>query len=96
MFWRRNQCPQIDKFQAGLKEKVLCLDAQRKIVQSKAGIMGVVEVGGEVKPGMRIVVEKPAVHERWKGGSIHNPDASSVPYWYIANSGNEVKGNFLP
>ncbi|EAS36189.2 MOSC domain-containing protein [Coccidioides immitis RS] len=59
----RNPCPQIDKFQAGLKEKFVVRDAQRKIVQRKAGIMGVVEVGGEVKPGMRIVVEKPAVHE---------------------------------
>ncbi|WEW60773.1 hypothetical protein PRK78_006261 [Emydomyces testavorans] len=59
----RNPCAQIDKFRAGLKEKFVVRDGERKIVQRKAGIMGVVEVGGEVRPGMRIVVEKPAVHE---------------------------------
>ncbi|KAI1913480.1 hypothetical protein LOZ39_000902 [Ophidiomyces ophidiicola] len=58
----RNPCPQIDKYRAGLKERFFVRDSERKIVGRKAGIMAVVEVGGEVRPGMRIVVEKPASH----------------------------------
>lgn len=53
----RNPCPQIDGFREGLKEKCLVRDAERRIVRRKAGIMGVVAVGGVVRPGMRIVVE---------------------------------------
>lgn len=59
----RNPCFLIDKHRAGLREKFITRNADRKIVERKAGIMSVVEVGGEVKPGMKIVVEKPAVHE---------------------------------
>lgn len=59
----RNPCPQIDKFQQGLKERCLLRDGERNIVGRKAGIMGVVEVGGVVERGARIVVEKPEVFE---------------------------------
>ncbi|AEO67649.1 8a8b1b14-a14e-4b28-b6f3-20a2e868261a [Thermothielavioides terrestris] len=59
----RNPCPQIDKFREGLKERFIVRDAERRIVGRKAGVMGTVEVGGEVSVGMRIVVEKPATFE---------------------------------
>lgn len=55
----RNPCPQIEKFRKGLQEQCLVRDDERKIVARKAGIMGVVEAGGIVKPGMRILVERP-------------------------------------
>jgi MOSC domain-containing protein YiiM len=55
----RNPCPQIDKFQKGLRERCLARDAGRKIVNYKGGVMGVVETGGEVGPDSRIVVEEP-------------------------------------
>ncbi|KAK2882624.1 hypothetical protein FQN49_000163 [Arthroderma sp. PD_2] len=60
----RNPCPQIDKFRDGLKEHFVVRDASRTIVDRKAGIMGTVEVGGDIRPGMNIVVEAPAVFER--------------------------------
>ncbi|EEP80444.1 predicted protein [Uncinocarpus reesii 1704] len=50
----RNPCPRIDKFRAGLKEKFVVRNEERKIVQRKAGIMGVVEVGGEYSTGFTI------------------------------------------
>ncbi|KAF9893153.1 hypothetical protein FE257_012565 [Aspergillus nanangensis] len=56
----RNPCPQIDQFQTGLKEKMLVRDANRQIVGRLAGVMAIVEHGGEIRPGMRIVVEAPA------------------------------------
>ncbi|MCJ1405643.1 hypothetical protein MMC11_008872 [Xylographa trunciseda] len=55
----RNPCPQIDGFANGLKEKCLLRDGDRQIVGRKSGIMGVVEVGGEVRVGDTIVVEAP-------------------------------------
>ncbi|KAM5440591.1 hypothetical protein McanMca71_004666 [Microsporum canis] len=60
----RNPCPQIDKFRNGLQEHFVVRDANRAIVDRKAGIMGVVEAGGDIRPGMTIVVEPPAVFER--------------------------------
>lgn len=54
----RNPCPQIDKFRAGLKEKMLVRDASRTIVGRLAGVMATVESGGVITPGMKIVVEK--------------------------------------
>lgn len=57
----RNPCPQIDRFQAGLKEKMLIRDENRQIVGRLAGVMATVETGGEITPGMRIRVEEPAV-----------------------------------
>ena len=55
----RNPCYQIDKFRKGLKEKFIVRDEERNIVARKSGIMGVVLVGGELTPQMRIVVEEP-------------------------------------
>ncbi len=52
----RNPCPQIEKFRKGLQERFIVRDQKRKIVARKAGIMGVVEKAGIVRPGMRIVV----------------------------------------
>lgn len=49
----RNPCPQLDGFQPGLMAAVLHRDKNGKVIR-KAGIMGVVLVGGEVKPGDRI------------------------------------------
>ena len=58
----RNPCPQISKFQKGLQEQCLVRNASKEIVERKAGIMTVVDVGGVVKKGARIVVEKPDVY----------------------------------
>jgi MOSC domain-containing protein YiiM len=55
----RNPCPQIEKFKSGLQEKFIVRDQERKIVDRKAGVMGVVEVGGAVEPGMLLKVEEP-------------------------------------
>ena len=55
----RNPCPQIEKFRKGLQEQCIIRDDERKIVGRKAGIMGVAEAGGIVKPGMKILVERP-------------------------------------
>ncbi|KAK4038521.1 pyruvate kinase-like protein [Parachaetomium inaequale] len=54
----RNPCPQIDKFRAGLKERLIVRDGERRIVGRRAGVMGTVEAGGVVSVGMRIVVEE--------------------------------------
>lgn len=56
----RNPCPQIDRFRKGLQEKFIVRDANRNIVTRKAGVMSVVEVGGNVDKGMKLVVETPA------------------------------------
>ncbi|KAI9849889.1 MAG: hypothetical protein M1837_000103 [Sclerophora amabilis] len=55
----RNPCPQIDGFQKGLKDRCIIRDQRRSIVERKAGVMGVVEVGGLLQPGYRILVESP-------------------------------------
>ena len=52
----RNPCPQIEKFRSGLQERFIDRDEQRKIIGRKAGVMGIVESGGEVRPGMKILV----------------------------------------
>lgn len=54
----RNPCSQIDRFRPGLKESFVVRDGERRIVGRTAGVMGTVEVGGEVKVGMRVVVEE--------------------------------------
>lgn len=59
----RNPCPQIDDFRAGLKDHFLIKDGQGRIVGRTAGVMGVVERGGEVRPGMVTKVLQPVVHE---------------------------------
>lgn len=54
----RNPCAQINNFQPGMLAAVLDRDADGNVVR-KAGIMGVVLVGGDVRPGDAITVELP-------------------------------------
>ncbi|RHZ66775.1 MOSC domain-containing protein [Aspergillus thermomutatus] len=58
----RNPCPQIDKFQAGLKDRFLVRDEDRRIVRRLAGVMATVKKGGVVQPGMKLVIEEPLQH----------------------------------
>ncbi len=55
----RNPCAQLDQFQSGLMAAVLDRDEQGNLVR-KAGIMGIVLVGGKVKPGDSVRVELPS------------------------------------
>jgi MOSC domain len=55
----RNPCKQLDDFQAGLLAAVLSRDDAGNVVR-KAGIMGVVVAGGEVRPGDLIATELPS------------------------------------
>lgn len=57
----RNPCHQINSYREGLLKRVVGLDADGMLVR-KAGVMGVVQVGGVVRPGDRIRVSAPAVH----------------------------------
>jgi MOSC domain-containing protein YiiM len=59
----RNPCAQLDRFQPGLMAAVLDRDADGNLVR-KAGIMGVVIAGGEVRPGDAIRVETPPAPHR--------------------------------
>lgn len=59
----RNPCKQLDSFQSGLMAAVLDRDESGQLIR-KAGIMGVVLVGGDVRPGDTIVVELPALPHR--------------------------------
>lgn len=54
----RNPCPQLDNFQPGLLAACLDRDAQNNLVR-KAGIMGIVLAGGDVRPGDAIQAELP-------------------------------------
>lgn len=54
----RNPCSQLDGIQPGLMNAVLDRDEQGALIR-KAGIMGIVVKGGEVKPGDMIVVRLP-------------------------------------
>jgi MOSC domain-containing protein YiiM len=54
----RNPCAQINNFQPGMLAAVFDRDAEGNVVR-KAGIMGVVLVGGDVRPGDPITVELP-------------------------------------
>jgi MOSC domain-containing protein YiiM len=55
----RNPCGQLDGVQQGLKAAVLEHDAHGNLVR-KAGVMGIVVTGGDVRPGDPIAVELPA------------------------------------
>jgi MOSC domain-containing protein YiiM len=58
----RSPCAQLDGIRPGLMQATLDRDEDGNVVM-KAGIMGVVLVGGEVRPGDAIVVElAPAPH----------------------------------
>ncbi|MGW2742002.1 MOSC domain-containing protein [Streptomyces sp. NPDC001450] len=54
----RNPCAQIDNFQKGLLKEVVGRGEDGRVVL-KAGVMGVVKVGGVVRPGDPIAVELP-------------------------------------
>lgn len=54
----RNPCVQLDRFQSGLVAAVLGRDEHGKLIR-KAGIMGIVVIGGEVCPGNPIRIELP-------------------------------------
>lgn len=59
----RNPCVQIEAFQPGLLKAVLGRDADGKLIR-KAGIMGIVLTGGEIRPGDPIDVTLPALPHR--------------------------------
>ena len=59
----RNPCAQLDGFQQGLTAAVLDRDIAGNLIR-KAGIMGVVRAGGDVRPGDPIRVELPAEPHR--------------------------------
>jgi MOSC domain-containing protein YiiM len=54
----RNPCAQLNHLQPGLQAAVLDRDAQGHLIR-KAGVMGVVLAGGEVRPADPIRVELP-------------------------------------
>lgn len=54
----RNPCTQLDRFQSGLMAAVLGRDDQGKLIR-KAGVMGIVVVGGRVELGNSIGIELP-------------------------------------
>ncbi len=55
----RNPCLQIDAFQSGLLKRVVGRGEDGRLIR-KAGVMGVVLAGGEVRPGDPVAVELPA------------------------------------
>lgn len=59
----RNPCAQIEAFRPGLLKAVLGRDAAGKLVR-KAGIMGIVLEGGDVRPGDTVSVTLPALPHR--------------------------------
>ena len=54
----RNPCPQINHFQKGLLKEMATKDPEGKVVR-KAGVMGIVLVGGTVKPTDKVRIELP-------------------------------------
>jgi len=54
----RNPCVQIDKFKPGLMAATLDRDAGGRLIR-KAGIMGIVIAGGDIRPADTIRVERP-------------------------------------
>ena len=59
----RNPCAQLDRFESGLLAAVLARDESGQLVR-KAGIMGTVLVGGELRAGDAVEVELPALPHR--------------------------------
>ena len=59
----RNPCLQLDGLKAGLMARLVGRDESGNLVR-KAGIMGIVLRGGEVRPGDAIEVELPAAPHR--------------------------------
>jgi MOSC domain-containing protein YiiM len=54
----RNPCRQLDDFRPGLMAAVLGRDSSGAVIR-KAGVMGIVIAGGEVRPGDPIRIEHP-------------------------------------
>jgi MOSC domain-containing protein YiiM len=54
----RNPCAQLDGLQTGLMAATLDKDSDGNLIR-KAGVMGIVIAGGEVRPGDAIRVELP-------------------------------------
>lgn len=54
----RNPCAQLDAFQPGLMKTVLDHDADGNLIR-KAGVMGIVLAGGEIRPSDEIRVKLP-------------------------------------
>jgi MOSC domain-containing protein YiiM len=54
----RNPCVQLDNFQRGLMAATLDKDADGNLIR-KAGVMGIVLAGGEVRPGDAITIDLP-------------------------------------
>jgi MOSC domain-containing protein YiiM len=54
----RNPCTQLDGIRPGLMQATLDRDADGNLVR-KAGVMGIVLQGGEVRPGDAVVLELP-------------------------------------
>lgn len=59
----RDPCKQLNQFRSGLMAAVLDRDVSGNLVR-KAGIMGVVRVGGDIRPHDQIRVELPAGDHR--------------------------------
>ncbi len=59
----RNPCVQLEHFRPGLLAAVLGRDADGQLVR-KAGVMGIVHTGGELRAGASIAVELPAPPHR--------------------------------
>ncbi|GAA0254295.1 MOSC domain-containing protein [Cryptosporangium japonicum] len=59
----RNPCRQIDGYRSGLLKQVLTKDERGAVVR-RAGVMGVVTAGGEVRPGDPIAVTLPPLPHR--------------------------------
>jgi MOSC domain-containing protein YiiM len=55
----RNPCRQLNDFQPGLMQATLDRDADGNLIR-KAGVMGVVLAGGEIKPGDQIEIDLPS------------------------------------
>jgi len=55
----RNPCAQLDSIQPGLMAATLGRDAEGNLIR-KAGVMGIILAGGELRPGDPIRVELPA------------------------------------
>ena len=55
----RNPCVQIDNFQKGLLKAVLSRGAEGNVIR-KAGVMGIVLEGGEIRPRDSIMIDMPS------------------------------------
>jgi MOSC domain-containing protein YiiM len=54
----RSPCHQIDNFQKGLLKALLDKDKENNVIR-KAGVMGIVLVGGEIRPNDPIRIDLP-------------------------------------